>query len=296
MAATGRKISWEVDGNGRKLSSGRDEIFEEEPKARDFRQLSIVSISLPELTSLTTCNCELALLPLELLLQLQPVYFQLQQPRDSREGSVTVLNSAGGYNAFCNGLVKLGDHQYHIVNYISRNVDLKTHLDYKDYRETILSRPMLFFVNATRNKQGVSKEKTFAFIVNTRHPKIKGQIEQGMNNIISSVLGESYKLQFSFHKVVEEFLSKENYKIDGDTLSFSYQFVGDALIDVFHLLGLSKNKVECLGKVMNLSCSNPEKKAIVNKFLTKMSTPLIRMLSTSERRFGRISGSSIDEE
>nr|XP_033805162.1 mesenteric estrogen-dependent adipogenesis protein isoform X2 [Geotrypetes seraphini] len=195
MAATGRKISWEVDGNGRKLSSGRDEIFEEEPKARDFRQLSIVSISLPELTSLTTCNCELALLPLELLLQLQPVYFQLQQPRDSREGSVTVLNSAGGYNAFCNGLVKLGDHQYHIVNYISRNVDLKTHLDYKDYRETILSRPMLFFVNATRNKQGVSKEKTFAFIVNTRHPKIKGQIEQGMNNIISSVLGESYKLQ-----------------------------------------------------------------------------------------------------
>ncbi|XP_030055252.1 mesenteric estrogen-dependent adipogenesis protein [Microcaecilia unicolor] len=288
-AAPGRRTSWVVGSKERKLS-------EEEGQARQCRQTSIISMSLPELTSLTTCNCEMAVLPLELLFQLQPVYFQLQQPRDGSEGCLTLLNSAGGYNAFCDGSVKLEGHQYRICNYISRKVDLKTHMDYKDYRETILSRPMLFFINATSNKQGLSKEKTFAFIVNMQHPNMKRQIEQGMNNIISSVLGESYKLQFSFHKVVEEFLSKENYRIEEDTLSFSYQFTADALIDIFHLFGLSKNKVECHGKVMNLSCTNPEKKAIVNKFLTKMSTPLIRMLSASERTLSCGSHSSIDEE
>lgn len=41
-------------------------------------------------------------------------------------------------------------------------------------------------------------EKTYALLVNTRHPKMRRQIENSMNNIISSVFGESYKLQVSW--------------------------------------------------------------------------------------------------
>lgn len=33
--------------------------------------------------------------------------------------------------------------------------------------------------------------------MNTRHPKIRRQIEQGMDTVISSVIGESYRLQVS---------------------------------------------------------------------------------------------------
>lgn len=34
--------------------------------------------------------------------------------------------------------------------------------------------------------------------MNTRHPKIRRQIEQGMDMAISSVIGESYRLQVSW--------------------------------------------------------------------------------------------------
>lgn len=33
--------------------------------------------------------------------------------------------------------------------------------------------------------------------MNTRHPKIRRQIEQGMDAVISSVIGESYRLEVS---------------------------------------------------------------------------------------------------
>lgn len=46
--------------------------------------------------------------------------------------------------------------------------------------------------------QKTSKERTYAFLVNTRHPKIRRQIEQGMDMVISSVIGESYRLQVNF--------------------------------------------------------------------------------------------------
>lgn len=50
-----------------------------------------------------------------------------------------------------------------------------------------------FFLNSA----SVFLERTYAFLVNTRHPKIRRQIEQGMDMVISSVIGESYRLQVS---------------------------------------------------------------------------------------------------
>lgn len=38
-------------------------------------------------------------------------------------------------------------------------------------------------------------DKTFAIIVNTRHPQIRTKMEGGMNDVISSVMGENYQLQ-----------------------------------------------------------------------------------------------------
>lgn len=51
---------------------------------------------------------------------------------------------------------------YYIGNYLSffpRYVQLTNYCDYKDYRETILSKPMLFFVNV-QTKKDTSKGKT----------------------------------------------------------------------------------------------------------------------------------------
>ncbi|KAM6447583.1 mesenteric estrogen-dependent adipogenesis protein isoform 2-T2 [Liasis olivaceus] len=176
----------------------------------------------------------------------------------------------------------------------TRHVELNTHYDYKNYRETILGRPLVFFINV-RKKYNSSKEKTYALLVNTRHPKMRRQIENSMNNIISSVIGESYKLQFDFQDVVKKFFPSETHLVNEESLSFSYEFKTDALFDFFYWFGISKSTVSVNGKVLNLSSTNPEKKEIITKFLDKMSEANLRSNNFSDRKFSVTSRVSIDD-
>ncbi|XP_008055030.2 mesenteric estrogen-dependent adipogenesis protein [Carlito syrichta] len=173
-------------------------------------------------------------------------------------------------------------------------VELTNYCDYKDYRETILSKPMLFFINV-QTKKDTSKERTYAFLVNTRHPKIRRQIEQGMDMVISSVIGESYRLQFDFQEAVKNFFPPGNEVVNAENLSFAYEFKADALFDFFYWFGLSNSTVKVSGKVLNLSSTSPEKKETIKLFLEKMSEPLIRRSSFSDRKFSVTSRGSIDD-
>ncbi|KAJ1114093.1 hypothetical protein NDU88_002332 [Pleurodeles waltl] len=253
---------------------------------------SFVSAGSGELRTLTTCNCEMALLPLKQLLATQPDYLRLQPEEDPKD-LMCFNSSGGGYNLFSDGGFRMEGHHYRVISYISRKVDLTSHLDYKDYRETLLSRPMLFLTTA--KKESSTKETVFAFIVNTRHPKVKAQIENGMDRIISSVVGESYKLQFDFQNVVKDFFIRENFVMQGADLTFSYEFKADALLDLFYMFGLSKKTVNVSGRVMNLYSNNPEKKEIVKMFLSKMTEPFIGLGSMPDRRFSCLSASSMDD-
>ncbi|XP_073651119.1 mesenteric estrogen-dependent adipogenesis protein isoform X3 [Tursiops truncatus] len=179
--------------------------LESAPAARP----SLTSISSGELRSLWTCDCELALLPLAQLLRLQPGAFQLRGDQLVVPGPAEPAATRGGFNVFSDGLVRLDGQLYRLSSYIRRYVELTNYCDYKDYRETILSKPMLFFINV-QTKKDSSKERTYAFLVNTRHPKIRRQIEQGMDMVISSVIGESYWLQFDFQEAVKNFLPPGN--------------------------------------------------------------------------------------
>uniref|UniRef100_A0A2D4JWY5 Mesenteric estrogen-dependent adipogenesis protein n=1 Tax=Micrurus paraensis TaxID=1970185 RepID=A0A2D4JWY5_9SAUR len=255
---------------------------------------SLTSVSSGELQSLRTCNCEMAVLPLRQLLSLQPDSFLLQgdtltvlSPLDRRPG--------GGFTVISDGFFHLdGRQQCRLTGYFKRHVELNSHHDYKNYRETILGRPMVFIINV-RTKYNSSKEKTYALLVNTRHPKMRRQIENSMNNIISSVIGESYKLQFNFQDVVKKFFPSEAYLVHEESLSFSYEFKTDALFDFLYWFGISKRTVSINGKVLNLSSTNPEKKEIITKFLDKMSEPNLRSNSFSDRKFSIISRVSIDD-
>ncbi|MXQ84791.1 hypothetical protein E5288_WYG016777 [Bos mutus] len=164
--------------------------LESAPAARP----SLTSISSGELRSLWTCDCELALLPLGQLLRLQPGAFQLRGDQLVVPAPAEPASARGGFNVFGDGFVRLDGQLYRLSSYMRRYVELTNYCDYKDYRETILSKPMLFFVHV-QTKKDSSKERTYAFLVNTRHPKIRRQIEQGMDMVISSVIGESYRLQ-----------------------------------------------------------------------------------------------------
>ncbi|XP_010622261.1 mesenteric estrogen-dependent adipogenesis protein [Fukomys damarensis] len=200
----------------------------------------------------------------------------------------------GGFNVFGDGFVRLDGQLYRLSSYIKRYVELTNYCDYKDYRETILSKPMLFFINV-QTKQDTSKEKTYAFLVNTRHPKIRRQIEQGMDMVISSVIGESYQLKFDFQEVLKNFFPPGTEVINGENLSFVYEFKADALFDFFYWFGLSNSTVKVNGKILNLSSTSPEKKETIKLFLEKMSEPFIRRSSFSDRKFSVTSRGSIDD-
>ncbi|KAG9491922.1 hypothetical protein GDO78_000428 [Eleutherodactylus coqui] len=237
-------------------------------------RMSFSSVGSDILSTITTANCEMALLPLNLLIDLQGDYLTLE------DDVLTSTNHKGGFNLLSDGTALIDGRQCKIVNYMQRKVTLRSHADYKDYRETLLAKPMLFITNARKRNCHSSSAKTFALIVNTRHPQIRTKVEAAMNNIISSVMGENYQLQFTFHNTVREYLERQNFQLTEDNLSFSYTFKLDVFVDFFFIFGLSKKNCDLHGKILNLYCTNSSRRERVKLFLSKMTTALIRLGSS----------------
>ncbi|OCT93115.1 mesenteric estrogen-dependent adipogenesis protein [Xenopus laevis] len=252
---------------------------------------SIRTTLLYDLASKTTPNCEVGLLSLKHLMQLLPEYVHL-------EGNTLICNNQhGGFNLFSNGTISIDGESFHINNYIQRKVELNSHFDYKDYRESILSKPMLFLINAKKINNSSASEKTFALIVNTRHPKIKAQFEGGMNNVISSVFGENYQLQFDLKNMVTQYLASQKFVLtEKDGLSFCFTFKVDVFLDIFHLLGLSKKTCQVNSNITSLHCTKPEKQETVKMILAKMSSPLIKLGGSTDRRPSLYSLNVCDED
>ncbi|EDL05865.1 RIKEN cDNA 6330406I15, partial [Mus musculus] len=101
--------------------------------------------------------------------------------------------------------------------------------------------------------------------------------------------------KFDFQEVVKNFFPPGTIVLNGENLSFTYEFKADALFDFFYWFGLSNSTVKVHGKVLNLTSTNPEKKETIKLFLEKMSEPLIRRSSFSDRKFSVTSRGSIDD-
>lgn len=76
--------------------------------------------------------------------------------------------------------------------------------------------------------------------------------------------------------------------VNGENLSFAYEFKADVLFDFFYWLGFSNFIVNVYGKVLNLLSISLEKKEIIKLFLEKMSEFLIRRSSFFDRKFSVI--------
>lgn len=81
---------------------------------------SLTSISSGELRSLWTCDCELALLPLEQLLRLQPGAFQLRSDQLTVPGPEEPAATRGGFNVFGDGFVRHDGQLYRLSSYVKR--------------------------------------------------------------------------------------------------------------------------------------------------------------------------------
>lgn len=116
-------------------------------------------------------------------------------------------------------------------------------------------------------------------------------IRVAVDSIMSTMVSCSVSLnffslfQFDFQEVVKNFFPPGTTVLNGENLSFAYEFKADALFDFLYWFGLSNSTVKVHGKVLNLTSMNPEKKETIKLFLEKMSEPLIRRSSFSDRKF-----------
>ncbi|XP_067842082.1 mesenteric estrogen-dependent adipogenesis protein-like isoform X2 [Heptranchias perlo] len=134
-------------------------------------------------------NCEIAVLPLELLLSLQRSHFLLVGK------TIQVSKEPGaGYNVISNGQVKVDGQECNLVNCIQRKITLTSHKEYRNLQETILSKPMVLFTSV-KLTEGSTKDTVYAIIVNTRHPRLRQEIEDSMKDVTASEVGASYVLQ-----------------------------------------------------------------------------------------------------
>lgn len=60
-----------------------------------------------------------------------------------------------------------------VVIFFNRDVALTSHCDYKDYRDTILSRPLVFFTNVKIKPDSPNGKYVVLFVIYITFPQIK---------------------------------------------------------------------------------------------------------------------------
>ncbi|XP_072119056.1 mesenteric estrogen-dependent adipogenesis protein-like [Mobula birostris] len=208
-------------------------------------------------------DCEIVVLPIELLLSLQKSHFHLLGK------TIKVRKEPGiGYNVISNGQVRVNGQQYNLVNYMHSKVTVNSHKEYKDLKKTILSKLMVFFT-IVKVTEGSSQDTVYAVIVNTRHPRMRQEIESSMKDVKASEVGTKYAFQFTLQKAIQSFFSLKDACITPDLgLEFTCEYKCDSS-DVFHEC-TTKTK-ELNGKIFDLSSVTEDGQSKVMKLLDQMS-------------------------
>ncbi|XP_007889480.1 mesenteric estrogen-dependent adipogenesis protein [Callorhinchus milii] len=220
--------------------------------------MSAASVTDLKTISATAIDCEIMVLPMELLLSLQRSHFILKGK------NIQISQETGaGYNVISNGQISLEGQRFNLANCIQRKITLNSLKEHRSFQETILSKPMVFFTNVM-----VAGDSTivFAVIVNIRHPRMQFEIGDSMNDAISTAVGASYILQFNLKTALQSYFSLNGgYKTDGLGLDFTCEFKRDSSSDDFYWLGRSTKIKELNGKIVNLSCTTEDEKCQVKQ-------------------------------
>ncbi|XP_030648534.1 mesenteric estrogen-dependent adipogenesis protein [Chanos chanos] len=92
--------------------------------------------------------------------------------------------------------------------------------------------------------------RSFVIIINGSHPLVKWEMERGLDWTISSVAGESYKVNIDLSAALKDLASDRFYLLkDGKTATpvwieanFTLKYYSDALFDFPHWFGFSKRQ------------------------------------------------------
>ncbi|XP_067085081.1 mesenteric estrogen-dependent adipogenesis protein-like [Osmerus mordax] len=135
--------------------------------------------------------------------------------------------------------------------------------DYTTVRKSLTSKRFYLLVSACENKSlKDTKNDTkvlqrFVVVIDGSDPFVKWELDRGLDWTISSVAGESYRVDVDFSESLKGWLGEgfcilaNGQKVEPtwrDT-SFTLKYYSDALFDIPHWLGFSKRKfkITCCG-------------------------------------------------
>ncbi|XP_047462078.1 mesenteric estrogen-dependent adipogenesis protein-like isoform X2 [Mugil cephalus] len=138
---------------------------------------------------------------------------------------------------------------------LGRKVKMHNLWEYTSMRKSLLSKRIYLLVSACRenfstaNKSGAGVLEQYVVSIDGNNPFIKWQMERGLDWTISSVAGESYRVEIDLTEALESWAAK-NVTTDAPMeakpvwrdASFTLKYYSDALFDFPHWFGFSKRK------------------------------------------------------
>ncbi|KAM9846352.1 mesenteric estrogen-dependent adipogenesis protein [Aulostomus maculatus] len=134
---------------------------------------------------------------------------------------------------------------------LGRTVKVENLWQYTSFRKSLLSRRIYVLVSACCCAQSRRDLKHYVVSLQGSDPFIKWQLEKGLDWTISSVAGESYRVEIDLSEALESWGAKhiriETEEAMGDRpvwrdASFTLKYYSDALFDFPHWFGFSKRK------------------------------------------------------
>ncbi|XP_028451357.1 mesenteric estrogen-dependent adipogenesis protein isoform X2 [Perca flavescens] len=131
---------------------------------------------------------------------------------------------------------------------LGRKVKMHNLWEYTSMRKSLLTKRIYLLMSACEENFSVTGKKAANEARDGNNPFIKWQMERGLDWTISSVAGESYRVDIDLTELLESWAAK-NIHIITDKLkvkpvwrdaSFTLKYYSDALFDFPHWFGFSK--------------------------------------------------------
>ncbi|XP_041808472.1 mesenteric estrogen-dependent adipogenesis protein-like [Chelmon rostratus] len=145
-------------------------------------------------------------------------------------------------------------------NSSGRKVKMHNLWEYTSTRKSLLSRRIFLLMSTCEQSGSVSNRKAagearvlqqYVVSIDGGHPFIKWQMERGLDWTISSVVGESYRVDVDLTELLESWAARNVHIITDRGVkvkpvwrdaSFTLKYYSDALFDFPHWFGFSKRK------------------------------------------------------
>uniref|UniRef100_A0A8C2Z9X4 Uncharacterized protein n=2 Tax=Cyclopterus lumpus TaxID=8103 RepID=A0A8C2Z9X4_CYCLU len=142
---------------------------------------------------------------------------------------------------------------------LGRKVKMHNLWEYTSIRNSLLSKTIYLLMSAYEgNVSGTKKKKSrvlmqFVVSIDCCDPFVKWQLERGLDQAISSVAGESYKVEIDLTESLESWAAINSHLLTDNRMpvkpvwrdfSFTLKYYSDAFFDFAHWFGLSKRKFD----------------------------------------------------